>query len=98
MHLLQDQVQRARRYRLFNLHSSNRQLGQNQSNFYRKGSTLILANDTLSEIKIDIEILLKELSRKSEPNGHDLRNQYVKRKEKRSLLDQYKIYENMLNR
>lgn len=62
--------------------------------FIGRDQQSILANDTLSEIKTDIEILLKELRRKSEPNVHDLRNQYVKRKEKRSLLDQYKIHEN----
>ncbi len=65
--------------------------------FIGKDAQSLNSNDTLSEIKTDIEILLKELRRKSDPNVHDLRNQYLKKKEKRSLLDQYKIHERFVN-
>ncbi|WP_192579302.1 site-specific integrase [Dyadobacter aurulentus] len=47
------------------------------------------ANQTLNEITTDIQLLYKELTRQSEISVHDLRNAYVRRAEKRTLLNAY---------
>lgn len=55
-------------------------------------------NQTLANITDDIKILYKELRRVGELSVHDLRNAYVKRASKRTLLEAYSDHLSVVNK